>query len=306
MLTRRAPSSAAASVPVVPSVDRTVYAAALVIVWIVLAMVALRPGLGYYMLGQQERAFSPLKQQFASTGVIGHSYGILGTLLMSIGVVTYSLRKRWSALQRFGKLKYWLQTHIFLCTFGPFLILLHTTFKFGGIVSIAFWSMTLVVLSGVFGRFVYVRIPKAVNGQFRTLQEVREQRDKLAEAIKARGDVRLAKLTGGHASGRPGDHASGSLGALISSVRMEVQARRRIAYARGLLTRQGVSALEVAKLTRLLAEQMRLERQLALLAPFHRLFRYWHVFHLPFALVMFVILAVHVSVAVAFGYGWPF
>jgi hypothetical protein len=67
----------------------------------------------------------------------------------------------------------------------------------------------------------------------------------------------------------------------------------------------GIDAATVETVVRLFAAQTRIERQLALLAPFHRLFRYWHVFHLPFAIVMFVVLAVHVAVAVAFGYGWP-
>jgi hypothetical protein len=41
-------------------------------------------------------------------------------------------------------------------------------------------------------------------------------------------------------------------------------------------------------------------------ASFQRLFRYWHLFHLPLALLMLAILAVHVVIAVLFGYGWPF
>jgi membrane-associated PAP2 superfamily phosphatase len=51
---------------------------------------------------------------------------------------------------------------------------------------------------------------------------------------------------------------------------------------------------------------MRLEQQIALLAPFQRLFHYWHVLHLPVALLMFLALAVHVTLAVLFGYAWPF
>jgi hypothetical protein len=43
---------------------------------------------------------------------------------------------------------------------------------------------------------------------------------------------------------------------------------------------------------------------MVLLKPFQRLFHYWHVLHLPLAIVMFLILAVHVAVALVFGYGW--
>ena len=56
----------------------------------------------------------------------------------------------------------------------------------------------------------------------------------------------------------------------------------------------------------LAGEQRRLRQQVLLLRPFQRLFRYWHVFHLPLAIVMFLILAVHVGVAVLFGYTWVF
>jgi hypothetical protein len=38
----------------------------------------------------------------------------------------------------------------------------------------------------------------------------------------------------------------------------------------------------------------------------HRLLHHWHLIHRPFALVMFVILAVHVLVTTLLGYTWIF
>jgi hypothetical protein len=35
-----------------------------------------------------------------------------------------------------------------------------------------------------------------------------------------------------------------------------------------------------------------------------RIFRYWHVIHLPFALIMLIIMAIHVGVVIYFGYLW--
>ncbi len=66
----------------------------------------------------------------------------------SLVEVCYGEFLRVSVLGRLGKLKHWLQVHIFFCTMGPFLILLHSAFRVGGIVAIAFWSMALVVGSG--------------------------------------------------------------------------------------------------------------------------------------------------------------
>ena len=37
-----------------------------------------------------------------------------------------------------------------------------------------------------------------------------------------------------------------------------------------------------------------------------RLFRYWHIAHLPFALIMLIIMVIHVGVTLAFGYKWIF
>jgi len=37
-----------------------------------------------------------------------------------------------------------------------------------------------------------------------------------------------------------------------------------------------------------------------------KLFKYWHVAHLPFALIMLIIMVIHVAVTLAFGYRWIF
>jgi hypothetical protein len=232
---------------------------------------------------------------------VGHSYGIAGAALTMAGVAGYSLRKRWRALGNVGKLKHWLQVHIFCCTLGPFLILLHTSFKFGGLVAISFFSMVLVVASGVFGRYVYVRIPKTVNGRFQTLEEIRAERDRIAGSIQVQSGVPQIEVL---SMTRPAASAS-ALSALWANLRLEAGNRKRINAMKRRMLAQGVAPRTIASLAESMQRQAQLERQLVFLQPFHRLFRYWHVFHLPFAIIMFLILAVHVGVAIAFGYGWP-
>jgi hypothetical protein len=36
------------------------------------------------------------------------------------------------------------------------------------------------------------------------------------------------------------------------------------------------------------------------------IFKYWHVAHLPFAIVMLTIMVIHVVVTIVFGYKWIF
>ena len=107
----------------------------------------------------EERFYHPDHENFKPSGLFGHGLGIVGTLLILIGVFIYIARKRYQFLSRYGRVKYWLEFHIFLCTLGPIMVLFHTAFKFGGIVSISFWSMVAVVISGVIGRYIYIQIP---------------------------------------------------------------------------------------------------------------------------------------------------
>lgn len=277
--------------------------ALLAVAWIAAAGTLLYAGLDYYLLPLPERAYAEGHDVFAPTGVVGWTLGVAGTLFMLVGVAAYSVRKRWLRLSGLGRLRSWLRFHIFLCTLGPFLILLHSSFKVGGLISIAFWSMVLVVASGVFGRYVYARIPKTIHGQFRSLQSIRERRTELAERLReagitlpetvsvAAGDVRAVR---------------GLLAALFLAFRYDLQRRSQRKRIRRYLEMRGVDPALREALARLADEQLQLEQQLVLLSPFQRLFRYWHTFHVPLATLMLVIALVHVAVAILFGYGWPF
>ena len=141
----------------------------------------------------EERFFDPSHTTLKPSGTWGHGFGIIGTLMMIFGVAIYMIRKRAKSLIRLGYLKHWLEFHIFLCTVGPILVLYHTSFKFGGIVSVSFWSMVLVVLSGVVGRFIYIQIPRTVQGREIDMKDLASMREDLAEKLKTEMmfDVRL-------------------------------------------------------------------------------------------------------------------
>ena len=278
----------------------------LVVVWIAVAATAVTAGFGYYVTPLDQRPFSDLNDLFAPTGLVGQGYGVIGSVMIATGVALYAARKRWSALARLGELRHWLEFHIFLCTLGPFLIVLHTTFKVGGLVSISFWSMIVVVLSGFFGRYVYVWIPKTVNGRTRSAESVREERDKLVYSL-----VQTTALTPADfravAEDRPEDaDPLRPLAALMHSLRFRVQrgaVQRRLAER---LRALGVEASTRSRVRDLVRAHDRLTEQLVLLPAFQRMLRYWHAFHLPLSVLMFAVLGVHVGVAIAFGYTWIF
>ncbi|MDX1419042.1 MAG: hypothetical protein R3181_03655 [Rubricoccaceae bacterium] len=283
-----------------PTAWARVYHAALGLTWVAVAGFFLLWGLDYYLLPLPERPWAPGHDLFKPTGLVGNRLAVVGTAMIASGVGSYMLRKRWGRLAGLGKLRHWLSFHIFLCTLGPFLVLLHTSFKVGGLVSIAFWSMVLVVSSGVVGRYVYVRIPKTLGGQFHSMQELEAERTALLAEVEASG---LSAAQRSLVLAEPPE-PRGLLHALWLAVRFDLGGwvhRRRL---RAALSDAGLDATAQARVLALDGHVRRLGQQRALLLPFGRLFRYWHTFHLPLAIVMALILLVHIGVAIAFGYGW--
>src|SRR6185436_11856745 len=61
--------------------------------------------------------------------LFGHGMGIVGFVFMLMTETLYSLRKR-SRSVKWGKMSMWLQLHIFTGLVGPYMVLLHTSWKF--------------------------------------------------------------------------------------------------------------------------------------------------------------------------------
>ena len=87
-----------------------------------------------------------------ASGLLGHSLGIFGFILMLSTETLYSLRKRYTRA-RFGKLSTWLSVHIFTGLVGPYLVLLHSSWKFNGLAGIVMLLTVLIVISGFVGRY---------------------------------------------------------------------------------------------------------------------------------------------------------
>lgn len=267
------------------------------------AVVGLGVGIDYYRLPLAERPFADLYDDLRPAGRIGLRYGIIGFGLIVAGVALYSSRKRIRALARLGKLKFWLEFHIFLCTLGPFLVTLHTSFKVGGLVSIAFWSMVVVAVSGIFGRYVYVRIPKTRAGSFADLTAIRAQREELLAELATDLGPRLAEVERLLPSASA-PAQEGLLAAVGAAVRFDLTHRRTIRRVRKALAATPLPRGRREHVLRVVERQLEVEHQMAHLLPFQRLFRHWHVLHLPLTIAMFVIVAVHVAVATLFGFGF--
>ena len=248
-------------------------------------------GNSYYNTPLEERFYHPQHDSFKPSGTFGHGLGVAGTLMILFGVSIYIARKRYNFMSKYLRLKYLLEFHIFLCTLGPILILYHTAFKFGGIVSIAFWSMVAVVLSGVIGRFIYIQIPRTIEGRELSLNELKDMKSDLAEILNKEFEL------------------DGNTKQMILGITNEQDLsgnKKTIQNLRGVLKSENFSKKERVSILKLVKNEISLSGKIARLQTMQRLFKYWHVAHLPFALIMLVIVVIHVGITLAFGYKWIF
>ena len=270
----------------------------------VLVLLAIN-GYQYYSTPIEERFFDPSHAALKPSGAWGHGFGIIGTLMMIFGVAIYMIRKRSRKLFTFGYLKHWLEFHIFLCTVGPILVLYHTAFKFGGIVSVSFWSMVLVVLSGGVGRFIYIQIPRTIQGKEIDINDLASMREDLIEKMRLEMlfDVRQIKELDDLAS--PERYKSlNILDTLLLYFKDFFQVRSFLSKLKKNMTAAGFSKIRKKEIINKAQAEIILSRRLGMLRTMQNLFRYWHVAHLPFAIAMFVIMIIHVIVTITFGYKW--
>ena len=283
----------------------TIYISLLVITGFLVTFYFAYGGYSYYVLGLEDRFFHAGHQFLKPSGEIGHALGIIGSMMILTGVLIYMLRKRVRLFSRIGILKHWLEFHIFLCSLGPVLVLYHSAFKFGGLVAISFWCMVAVVLSGVIGRYIYLQIPRTIEGREMNLNEINNLKDsinsQLVHAYQIDEGIRESIIQA--VKMRPDRSGSNMLKRSIDKFIFE---HRTIKNVKFLLRQHQVTGKNFKQVVGHIKSEINLNRKIDRLITMQNLFKYWHVAHLPFALLLLIIMLVHVAVAVTFGYRWIF
>lgn len=287
------------------SASHRFYISVLVTIGILVTMFLVYQGATYYSTSFEERFYHPDHKLLKPSGVFGHGYGIVGTLMILVGVFSYIARKRYQSLARLGRLKYWLEFHIFLCSVGPVLILFHTAFKFGGIVSVSFWSMVAVVASGVVGRFIYIQIPRTIEGRELSLGEIQQMKSNLEEVLLHTYRLDPSSYQAIVESTRANAAASES-NLLTGMVKKYFEDQKTIRRVKSILRGNNLSNTDLKRVSGLIKNEIALNNRIDRLKTMQQLFKYWHVAHLPFALIMLIIMVIHVGVTLAFGYRWIF
>jgi len=297
----------ASTAPVVPAAANPVRAlghvlvlsglAVAAIVWFVLVEM---DGWSYYSTPQSVRGYSSLHTLLRPSGRIGHLFGVGGFVLMTVPVI-YSIRKKVRSLRNAGSIKTWLEVHIFCGIVGPVLVTFHTSFRFNGVVSVAYWSMVAVVLSGFVGRYLYVRIPRSLRGLELTRAQLDARAGELASRLEA-ADLPPALASAIAAFEQRVQPAPGARPSIAGLFFGELRVHREMSALRIQIEQAGVSTALLQELLEVVAERASLLRHGAYLTVTKSLFDVWHVFHMPLVYVMFGIVVLHVAFTVYMGY----
>ncbi len=260
-------------------------------------------GLQYYGTSYIERPHHEDYRALRPAGSLGIVFGYIGSAMMVL-MLSYSLRKRTKLLGKRITLRNWLKLHIYLGVCGPLFIVLHSSFKVQGLIAVAFWSMIAVALSGYLGRYLYQLIPRNQEGDELTMTEVDKQVQLTTEILRDKYGLAPEQLAQLEILSKRMISTEGSfLRLLVGAIMAD--------FARPMLTRRLMKDMKrsfasvdrgLKQLARLALERAALARRIEMLDRTREVFHYWHVIHKPFAIIMYLIMGVHIGIAIWTGF----
>lgn len=260
----------------------------------------------YYLAVPADRVRNPLHPWLRPSGYLGQSAGILA-LLIFIFLWLYPLRKTVRWLRWTGAMSKWLDVHVTVALVLPVLTAFHASWRFDGLIGLGFWSMMVVCLSGIVGRYLYVHIPRSANGLELNAEEIAEERRELMLELARTAQMPLPQV---ESLLRFDPTPCDELG-ILATLRQMVKdswVRRRAAQAlRQLCANRPNGRLDrksLRRLVKLAGREMALTQQVRMLTATRRVFRLWHIAHRPFAIAALVAVLVHVGVVVSLGMTW--
>jgi hypothetical protein len=204
----------------------------------------------------------------------------------------YTLRKR-SRSARWGKVSTWLQFHIVTGLVGPYMVLLHSSWKINGLAGIVLLMTGVIVFSGFVGRYIYTAIPRSADGLELETGEIQHQIDVLEAEIESwmGKQPRISEQVLGYSTvpvlntTRRAGYSFGDLGYRVNmwniQRKMDPDTRAQAVTLNGLIKRRRT-----------------LGRQRSSLAQARRLMALWHTLHVPLGLALFAAAFVHIGAAI--------
>jgi len=265
-------------------------------------------GWPYYSLPMSARVRSPLHPWLKPSGYIGQSAGLLA-LAIFLFLWLYPLRKKFRWLAFTGAIARWLDMHVLAALALPLLVSVHAAWRFTGLIGLGFWSMMVVWVSGLAGRYIYARIPRTRLGVELTLEEIGARRKALLDEIARSSGLDAGLIERTLTAGQAPVARRGLLSTLWRMVADDFARRRAARNLRRLWEtrspRRRKNDRQILRATlRLARREVALAQQARMLDATHDVFRYWHVLHRPVAIAALIAVLIHVAVVVAVGATW--
>jgi len=276
------------------------------ILGVVLAMLTLAYvlwlfGGDFYLSDMQSRVEHVDYEALRPGGLVGHGYGIIGTVLILANLL-YLARRR---LARFslGSMATWLNLHVLTGLVGSLLILFHSAFQFRTpIAVVTAASLGVVVVTGIAGRYLYALTPQPDRA---ALEEALGSLDALVPGCSARVHHALAI----HEVTRVDTHQF-LLMKLAAVPKWVRDARSRGFLVSYVIEDAPVHTVLEPKERRRFRKAKRAVRKYAtrevVAVGASSLLQSWRGFHRLLAAILVLIVPVHIAVAWIYGYRWIF
>lgn len=125
--------------------------------FLVAALLAWR-GWSFYQLGLEARVDHPEYRTLRPSGIVGNGYGFIAAILFLTNL-SYLARRRLAMFKSFGSMRIWLDVHVFTGLLGAVFVAFHSAFQARStMATITAVSLAVVVVTGIFGRFLHAII----------------------------------------------------------------------------------------------------------------------------------------------------
>ena len=240
---------------------------------------------------------------------LGYFLGIVAVCCMLV-LLLYPLRKRYRVLKFIGPLPKWFRNHMILGVSAPIAALYHCNFQTGSLNSkLALFSAMAVAGSGLVGRFIYSRIHHGLYGRKANLKELLARVKLTTPGMGKLGTfipeltARMTRFDRDVLTPPKGIFACIKL-PLILMLKTRLHYYRLTRYTRLSLAYQASRSTAVElhrdKLERSILSYIRIHlrhvRRVAGFVAYERLFALWHKVHLPFFVLLFITVVVHIVV----------
>lgn len=264
----------------------------------------------YYLLPAGDRSSHPLHETLRSSGRVGLLMGLVGTALIFTNLL-YLVRKHRPSWGILGSLRSWMAFHIFTGTLGFLFIVVHTAFlPRSPLGMLAFYSLCVVIVTGLMGRYIYARVPRSIEGRELEVDELRQALEQHRAELTSLGlkDQGFAAAPTGAAAGAvPGAKARRGIPVTLWTLLMgDPKLRRQRSVARVVALSLPGPVERRRKVLRLI-DRLYVEMSwIARYQDLRALMSYWRFLHRWLALVLILLALFHIGIAVRYGALWVF